>query len=154
MPQSVTVYKGASLSHAEHLIARLSEKQWTDVVVSSQPCNPAVGGPAKSQLVHEVDALGGEIGKMADRCYLQKRVLNRSKVSPSSCNMAGPLLYMAPFPCNSTASSAWGEGHVYRRLTGITSGALHFALCCTEEISLKSPDASQCSCQSLLSGTA
>ncbi|KAG2440518.1 hypothetical protein HYH02_010396 [Chlamydomonas schloesseri] len=44
-----------------------------------QPCNPAVGGPAKSQLVHEVDALGGEIGKMADRCYLQKRVLNRSK---------------------------------------------------------------------------
>ena len=52
-----------------------------------QPCNPAVGGPAKSQLVHEVDAMGGEMGKMADRCYLQKRVLNRSKVpSPSSCH--------------------------------------------------------------------
>lgn len=33
----------------------------------TQPCNPAVGGPAKSQLVHEVDALGGEIGKIADR---------------------------------------------------------------------------------------
>jgi hypothetical protein len=32
-----------------------------------QPCNPVVGGPAKSQLVHEVDALGGEIGRMADR---------------------------------------------------------------------------------------
>lgn len=31
-----------------------------------QPCNPAIGGPAKSQLVHEVDALGGEIGKVAD----------------------------------------------------------------------------------------
>ncbi|WOL17271.1 germin-like protein 2-1 [Canna indica] len=30
-----------------------------------QPCNPAVGGSAKSQLVHEVDALGGEIGKVA-----------------------------------------------------------------------------------------
>jgi tRNA uridine 5-carboxymethylaminomethyl modification enzyme len=44
-----------------------------------QPCNPAVGGPAKSQLVHEVDALGGEIGKMADRCYLQKRILNSSR---------------------------------------------------------------------------
>ncbi|GIL99010.1 hypothetical protein Vretimale_4303, partial [Volvox reticuliferus] len=44
-----------------------------------QPCNPAVGGPAKSQLVHEVDALGGEIGRLADRCYLQRRVLNRSK---------------------------------------------------------------------------
>jgi tRNA U34 5-carboxymethylaminomethyl modifying enzyme MnmG/GidA len=48
--------------------------------IAWQPCNPAVGGPAKSQLVHEVDAMGGEIGKMADRCYLQKRVLNRSKV--------------------------------------------------------------------------
>jgi tRNA uridine 5-carboxymethylaminomethyl modification enzyme len=44
-----------------------------------QPCNPAVGGPAKSQLAHEVDALGGEIGKMADRTYLQKRVLNVSR---------------------------------------------------------------------------
>lgn len=32
-----------------------------------KPCNPAVGGPAKSQLVHEVDALGGDIGKVADR---------------------------------------------------------------------------------------
>ncbi|XP_057961326.1 uncharacterized protein LOC131153191 isoform X2 [Malania oleifera] len=47
--------------------------------IAWQPCNPAVGGPAKSQLVHEVDALGGEIGKIADRCYLQKRVLNSSR---------------------------------------------------------------------------
>ncbi|KAB2011213.1 hypothetical protein ES319_D09G005400v1 [Gossypium barbadense] len=47
--------------------------------IAWQPCNPAVGGLAKSQLVHEVDALGGEIGKVADRCYLQKRVLNVSR---------------------------------------------------------------------------
>ncbi|KAM7277467.1 hypothetical protein ACFE04_019333 [Oxalis oulophora] len=47
--------------------------------IAWQPCNPAVGGPAKSQLVHEVDALGGEIGKIADMCYLQKRILNSSK---------------------------------------------------------------------------
>ncbi|KAF8377082.1 hypothetical protein HHK36_030455 [Tetracentron sinense] len=47
--------------------------------IAWQPCNPAVGGPAKSQLVHEVDALGGDIGKVADRCYLQKRVLNLSR---------------------------------------------------------------------------
>ncbi|MBE9177975.1 tRNA uridine-5-carboxymethylaminomethyl(34) synthesis enzyme MnmG [Oculatella sp. LEGE 06141] len=47
--------------------------------IAWQPCNPAVGGPAKSQLTHEVDALGGEIGKMADRAYLQKRVLNSSR---------------------------------------------------------------------------
>ncbi|AFY59698.1 tRNA uridine-5-carboxymethylaminomethyl(34) synthesis enzyme MnmG [Synechococcus sp. PCC 6312] len=47
--------------------------------VAWQPCNPAVGGPAKSQLVHEVDALGGEIGRMTDRTYLQKRLLNNSR---------------------------------------------------------------------------
>ncbi|KAM7523480.1 hypothetical protein LguiA_013382 [Lonicera macranthoides] len=47
--------------------------------IAWQPCNPAVGGPAKSQLVHEVDALGGDIGKIADRCYLQKRILNLSR---------------------------------------------------------------------------
>ncbi|MGM3304725.1 tRNA uridine-5-carboxymethylaminomethyl(34) synthesis enzyme MnmG [Anabaena sp. WFMT] len=47
--------------------------------IAWQPCNPAVGGPAKSQLTHEVDALGGEIGKVADRTYLQKRVLNSSR---------------------------------------------------------------------------
>ena len=47
--------------------------------IAWQPCNPAVGGPAKSQLTHEVDALGGEIGRMADRTYLQKRVLNSSR---------------------------------------------------------------------------
>ena len=47
--------------------------------IAWQPCNPAVGGPAKSQLAHEVDALGGEIGKVADRTYLQKRVLNSSR---------------------------------------------------------------------------
>ncbi|GJD06306.1 tRNA uridine 5-carboxymethylaminomethyl modification enzyme MnmG [Galdieria sulphuraria] len=47
--------------------------------IAWQPCNPAVGGPAKSTLVHEVDALGGWIGKLADRTYLQRRILNRSK---------------------------------------------------------------------------
>jgi tRNA uridine 5-carboxymethylaminomethyl modification enzyme len=47
--------------------------------IAWQPCNPAVGGPAKSQLTHEVDALGGEIGKMSDRTYLQKRLLNCSR---------------------------------------------------------------------------
>lgn len=47
--------------------------------IAWQPCNPAVGGPAKSQLVHEVDALGGEMGRVADRTYLQKRVLNSSR---------------------------------------------------------------------------
>lgn len=47
--------------------------------IAWQPCNPAVGGPAKSQVTHEIDALGGEIGKVSDRTYLQKRVLNASR---------------------------------------------------------------------------
>ena len=47
--------------------------------IAWQPCNPAVGGPAKSQLVHEVDALGGLIGKIADETAIQKRILNASR---------------------------------------------------------------------------
>jgi tRNA uridine 5-carboxymethylaminomethyl modification enzyme len=44
-----------------------------------QPCNPSIGGPAKSTLVHEIDALGGIMGKIADRTFLHKKVLNNSK---------------------------------------------------------------------------
>ena len=47
--------------------------------IAWQPCNPAVGGPAKSQLVHEIDALGGIIGKLADATAIQKRILNASR---------------------------------------------------------------------------
>lgn len=43
------------------------------------PCNPAVGGPAKAQLVREVDALGGEIGLNTDRAAIQMRMLNTAK---------------------------------------------------------------------------
>jgi len=51
--------------------------------IAWQPCNPAVGGPAKSQLVHEVDALGGVIGRLADATALQKRVLNAQPAAPA-----------------------------------------------------------------------
>ncbi|WP_066634402.1 tRNA uridine-5-carboxymethylaminomethyl(34) synthesis enzyme MnmG [Desulfolucanica intricata] len=47
--------------------------------VGLMPCNPAVGGPAKSQLVREVDALGGEIGLNTDRVAIQMRMLNTGK---------------------------------------------------------------------------
>jgi len=43
------------------------------------PCNPAMGGPAKAQLVREVDALGGEIGLNTDRAAIQVRMLNTAK---------------------------------------------------------------------------
>lgn len=47
--------------------------------VGAMPCNPAVGGPGKSHLAHEVDALGGVIGIAADATYLQLRTLNLSR---------------------------------------------------------------------------
>ena len=47
--------------------------------IALQPCNPAVGGPAKSTLVREIDALGGIMGEVTDATYLQMKVLNSSK---------------------------------------------------------------------------
>jgi tRNA uridine 5-carboxymethylaminomethyl modification enzyme len=47
--------------------------------ICTLPCNPSVGGSAKGQLVREVDALGGEMGLLADRCFLHARFLNESK---------------------------------------------------------------------------
>ena len=47
--------------------------------IGLMPCNPAIGGPAKSNLVREIDALGGVMGELADLTYLQLKTLNSSK---------------------------------------------------------------------------
>jgi len=48
-------------------------------LIAQMPCNPSIGGPAKGHLVHEIDALGGEMGRNIDRTFIQIRRLNASK---------------------------------------------------------------------------
>ena len=52
--------------------------------IANMACNPCIGGTAKGHLVREIDALGGEMGKVADKTFIQSRILNKGK---------GPAVY-------------------------------------------------------------
>ncbi|RAP32231.1 tRNA uridine-5-carboxymethylaminomethyl(34) synthesis enzyme MnmG [Candidatus Marinamargulisbacteria bacterium SCGC AG-439-L15] len=53
--------------------------------IATMPCNPAIGGSAKGQMVGEIDALGGYMGRIADQTFLQMKVLNRSRGPAVQC---------------------------------------------------------------------
>lgn len=53
--------------------------------IGLMPCNPSIGGPAKGQIVGEIDALGGEMGRAADATYIQIKILNRSRGPAVQC---------------------------------------------------------------------
>ena len=53
--------------------------------IGLMPCNPSIGGPAKGQIVGEIDALGGEMGRAADKTQLQLKILNRSRGPAVQC---------------------------------------------------------------------
>jgi len=60
-------------------------------MIAQMSCNPAMGGQAKGQLIKEIDALGGEIGFIADKAAIQYRLLNRSK---------GPAVWSSRAQCD------------------------------------------------------
>ena len=63
--------------------ARLGKKTALFVInmetLANMPCNPSIGGTSKGHLVREIDALGGEMAKNADKTFIQSKMLNVSK---------------------------------------------------------------------------
>lgn len=63
--------------------ARLGKKTAAFVInldtLANMPCNPSIGGTSKGHLVREIDALGGEMAKNADKTFIQSKMLNKSK---------------------------------------------------------------------------
>ena len=91
--------------------------------LANLPCNPSIGGTSKGQLVREVDALGGIIGKMADKCAVQMRMLNRSK---------GPAVY-SPRAQEDRAMYSVEMKHYLENLPNLTLVQAHITELLTDE---------------------
>ena len=79
--EAVVIGAGHAGSEAALALARKGHSVVVSVMnfeyVASMPCNPSVGGPAKGVVVREIDALGGEMARNADKTALQVKLLNR-----------------------------------------------------------------------------
>ena len=74
----IVIGAGHAGVEAAFAAARLGEKTALFTInldaIANMPCNPSIGGTAKGHLVREIDALGGEMGKVADKTFLQSRM--------------------------------------------------------------------------------
>ena len=77
--------------------------------IANMPCNPSIGGTAKGHIVKEIDALGGEMGRVADATFLQSRMLNLGK---------GPAVHSLRVQADRTAYHAWMK-HVLEEQSGL-----------------------------------
>ncbi len=91
--------------------------------LANLPCNPSIGGTSKGQLVREIDALGGIMGIMADKCAVQMRMLNRSK---------GPAVY-SPRAQEDRAMYSIEMKHYLENLPNLTLKQAHITALLTDE---------------------
>ncbi len=91
--------------------------------LANLPCNPSIGGTSKGQLVREIDALGGIMGIMADKCAVQMRMLNRSK---------GPAVY-SPRAQEDRAMYSVEMKHYLENLPHLTLKQAHITELLTDE---------------------
>ena len=79
----IVVGAGHAGIEAAHASARMGAKTLMLTLnldmIAFMPCNPSIGGPAKGIVVREIDALGGIMGKIIDKSYIQMRMLNTGK---------------------------------------------------------------------------
>ena len=85
----IVVGAGHAGSEAALASARMGQKTLLLTInldmVAFMPCNPSVGGPAKGVVVREIDVLGGQMAKNADKTALQMKMLNQSKGPGVQC---------------------------------------------------------------------